>query len=132
LVEERGPQPYASSYCNDMAKRLNQEFQEPNNSQIKALTQDEQQKLHSINNERIDEANYCSVDSDCVNIGSICPYGCRILINRKHDKELCEVLSKASRCSFMCSGSGIVKCKNYKCAYIDKRPLYQLERTGTQ
>ena len=36
----------------------------------------------------ISRANYCAADSDCVDIGPQCPYGCNLMVNKNERQRI--------------------------------------------
>ncbi len=66
--------------------------------------------------EEIDVANHCTVASDCANAGSVCPFGCFILVNKAEVAHIQELLRDwHSNCAFDCLPLGEVICKNGEC-----------------
>lgn len=112
------------NYCQKLSELPVIEHQDPEDAAEETIAKDDTQ-LHSKNIERISKANFCTEDADCVNIGPICPYGCEILVNRIYEKELCKILTKASRCYYMCTQVGVVKCEASKCSFV-KTPLSEI------
>ncbi len=114
------PDPYQSRKdvkCEGWRKVYSNEFV----SDEKCLLLEEQIK------EKIEQANYCDEDSDCIIINKIvCPFGCYFLFNKNVDvTEIWEDFEKYSqncpKCVFDCMVTPQVediKCKNNKCVDI--------------
>jgi len=66
----------------------------------------------------IARANYCSVDSDCVDIGPSCPAGCVIPVNKREEARMRAVVAADASCVYTCSPpGGSLKCIAGKCGY---------------
>ena len=64
----------------------------------------------------IDEANYCNTSDDCINIGSACPFGCNIVVNKDKASEIKEKISNyPSTCMYQCVASDPIECVSNKC-----------------
>ncbi|SRR6056297_2214291 len=67
----------------------------------------------------IEEANYCEIDSDCVDAGGKCPFGCYIYINKNEVDKISQLIqSYNSKCIYGCVSSSTVVCKNKKCKEV--------------
>jgi len=70
---------------------------------------------NKINN-LINESKSCNVDSDCVLIGSRCPFGCYQAININNSEEVkSAIYSYKSNCVYGCIECESVKCINNTC-----------------
>lgn len=58
----------------------------------------------------IEKANYCNFKEDCVNIGSVCPFGCDILVNKNEAKRISGLIGAFQDCTF-----GVCKFCDYMC-----------------
>ena len=68
---------------------------------------------------RIDAANYCTVASDCVNVGSKCPFGCAIIVNAAEADEIEALVDDYdSNCMYDCMGLDGIECLAGKCEGI--------------
>ncbi|MFW6025004.1 MAG: hypothetical protein ACOCRX_01550 [Candidatus Woesearchaeota archaeon] len=68
---------------------------------------------------KIEKANYCEVDSDCVYIDSKCPFGCHIYVNEKESKEISNLIeSYESKCVYGCISCEDVICQDNKCQEV--------------
>ncbi|MBN1941478.1 MAG: hypothetical protein JW772_04830 [Candidatus Diapherotrites archaeon] len=72
--------------------------------------------------QRLAVTNYCDSAEDCVNIGSYCPFGCHILVNKKEADALLNLIdlyysseSSGPVCIYECTAPGKISCKNRKC-----------------
>lgn len=66
--------------------------------------------------DEIDAANHCTDASDCVDAGSVCPFGCFILVNKAEVGHIRALLADwHSNCAFDCAPLGNVICKSGKC-----------------
>lgn len=75
-------------------------------------------KEKNIKNEII-KANYCEEDSDCVNVGSKCPFGCWIYVNKNEVEKISNLIDKYnSNCVYGCLLCDNVKCEDKKCVAI--------------
>lgn len=74
---------------------------------------------------KIDEANYCNNDNECVNIGAICPFGCSIYVNHNEVDNIKQIINKfrkikKNNCEYMCGIiPGDIKCINNKCKFVE-------------
>lgn len=67
----------------------------------------------------IQEANYCEVDSDCVDVGGKCPFGCYIYVNKNETEKISKLInSYESECIYDCLYCPSVSCENNKCKEI--------------
>ena len=66
--------------------------------------------------QELTEANYCETASDCVDIGSKCPFDCYILVNTAEaDRMKIKVESFPSQCQYSCVAIQGVECVQNKC-----------------
>lgn len=64
----------------------------------------------------IEAANYCDFESDCVDVGGKCPFGCYILVNKdKADYIKALVEDYDSLCVYSCIQTYGAVCANNKC-----------------
>ena len=64
----------------------------------------------------IDKANYCNVDSDCVDAGGKCPFGCGVYVNKDEVNHISKLIeSFHSRCIYDCVFCRKIICENNKC-----------------
>ncbi len=69
------------------------------------------------------EANYCETESDCVLIGSKCPFDCYIYVNAAEaDAMRAKVDAFQSTCEYSCLQSFGVTCQNNVCQPILPEP----------
>lgn len=67
----------------------------------------------------IEEANYCEVDSDCVDAGGKCPFGCYVYVNKNEVDKISKLIqSYDSKCIYGCVSSSTVVCENRKCKEV--------------
>ncbi len=65
---------------------------------------------------KLDQANYCEVEEDCVNLGNKCPFGCYIYVNKNEEEEMKNLLdSFKSKCVYGCEQCLEVDCLSGKC-----------------
>ena len=68
---------------------------------------------------RIEQANYCTVASDCVDIGGKCPFGCYILVNVAEADEIEKLVDEYhSNCMYSCMAIAGIECTAGKCEVI--------------
>lgn len=73
----------------------------------------------SIIENKIDEANYCEKDSDCVDAGSKCPFGCYNYVNKDEVDQIKELIEGYnSKCVYSCLSCPSVICNNSKCREV--------------
>lgn len=64
----------------------------------------------------IEKANYCSIDSDCVDIGGKCPFGCYIYVNRNEAERISQLVeSFESKCVYGCVSCSQLTCAEGRC-----------------
>ncbi|MFP4189542.1 MAG: hypothetical protein ACLFSL_00720, partial [Candidatus Woesearchaeota archaeon] len=64
-------------------------------------------------------ANYCETDSDCVDAGGKCPFGCYVYVNKDKVEQISKLIqSYDSRCVYGCVSESEVVCENNKCKEI--------------
>ena len=92
---------------------------------IKGLEKEGCNALVSRVKDRINQSNYCSMDSDCIMVEEFnCPFGCYNLVNKGADlTEIREGVKKYGRncplCEYDCSippDAGEIRCVQGKCA----------------
>lgn len=67
----------------------------------------------------IEKANYCEVDSDCVDAGGKCPFGCYVYVNKNEVRQISELIqSYDSNCVYGCVMCPTAICENNKCKEI--------------
>jgi len=67
----------------------------------------------------IEKANYCEVDSDCVDAGGKCPFGCYVYVNKNEVEQISKLIeSYDSRCIYSCVSLSEVVCENNRCKEI--------------
>jgi len=74
--------------------------------------------------DEIEEARACTADEDCVEVGSVCPFGCSIAVNRAHEDRIGELLdSYESDCTYACAAIDRIECVANTCmAVIGETP----------
>jgi hypothetical protein len=76
-----------------------------------------------IINEEIDDANYCTVDADCVDAGGKCPFGCYAYVNAAEvDKIRGLIQGFKSNCEYGCIGCPTAVCQEGKCKEVCDLP----------
>jgi hypothetical protein len=64
----------------------------------------------------IEKANYCVVDSNCVDAGGKCPFGCYVYVNEKEVEQISKLIqSYDSNCIYGCVSETKVICEDNKC-----------------
>lgn len=67
----------------------------------------------------INKANYCEMDSDCVDAGGKCPFGCYVYVNKNEIKKISHLIqSYDSKCVYSCASYPTVICESKKCVEI--------------
>ena len=67
----------------------------------------------------IEKANYCEVDSDCVDAGGKCPFGCYAYVNKNEVEQISKLIqSYDSKCVYSCVSPSEVICENKKCKEV--------------
>lgn len=67
----------------------------------------------------INKANYCTTDSDCVDAGSKCPFGCYAYVNKAEAGKIAELInSYDSKCIYSCLACPTAICENNKCKEV--------------
>ena len=73
-------------------------------------------------NRKIEKANYCEKDSDCIVINFGCPFGCGSYINKNEEKglrwyvDISRVIHPLyNLCEYLCIGPPIPRCENNIC-----------------
>jgi hypothetical protein len=77
-------------------------------------------KIKELNiKSKIEKANYCEIDSDCVDVGGKCPFGCYIYVNKNEVSEISSLVeSFDSNCVYGCLACPTVTCENKKCKEV--------------
>ena len=86
----------------------------------------EAQKVSNIRQE-IEKAKYCDEDSDCVDAGGKCPFGCYAYVNKNEVSRIGQLIdSFNSKCVYGCISCPTAVCENKKCmAECEDGKLYQ-------
>jgi hypothetical protein len=71
--------------------------------------------------EAIENANHCMVAEDCVNVGSICPFGCDIVVHESEADAIESLINdyldhQRSQCNYGCPATGSIVCEQQVCA----------------
>jgi len=67
----------------------------------------------------IEKANYCKIDSDCVDAGGKCPFGCYVYVNKNEVNNISKLLeSFNSKCVYGCVSCPAATCENNKCKEV--------------
>lgn len=67
----------------------------------------------------IEKAKYCEVDSDCVDAGGKCPFGCYNYVNKNEVEQISKLIqSYDSNCMYQCVPLSEVICENNKCKEV--------------
>lgn len=75
-------------------------------------------KESSIKSEII-KANYCDVDSDCVDAGGKCPFDCYVYVNKNEVDRISTLIeSFDSKCVYGCILCQSAVCENSKCEVV--------------
>lgn len=70
----------------------------------------------------IDKANYCELNSDCVDAGGKCPFGCYVFVNKNEVEKISKLIEEYySKCVYGCVGNISAYCENRKC--VEANPL---------
>jgi hypothetical protein len=71
--------------------------------------------------QRIEDANYCEVAEDCVDVGSHCPFGCNILVNVEEADGIDRALERRREtCLYECAApAGEIVCAQGECVYAE-------------
>lgn len=68
---------------------------------------------------KIEKANYCSVDSDCIDAGGKCPFDCYVYVNKNEANKITELIeSFDSKCIYNCISCQTAICENNKCKAV--------------
>lgn len=69
--------------------------------------------------ERLGDARSCSSKSDCISIGSKCPFGCGLSVRKERAGELQRIVeSYESGCTYKCKAVAGVDCLQGKCIAV--------------
>ena len=67
----------------------------------------------------INSANYCEIDSDCIDAGSKCPFGCYAYVNKNEVARIFEMINSFdSKCVYSCLACPIAICEDKKCKEV--------------
>ncbi|MGV8152290.1 MAG: hypothetical protein ACP5OG_04350 [Candidatus Nanoarchaeia archaeon] len=67
----------------------------------------------------MEKANYCELDSDCVNAGGKCPFGCYAYVNKNEVEKISKLISSYnSKCVYGCLLCPSAVCENKKCKEV--------------
>lgn len=70
----------------------------------------------------IERANFCQKDGDCAIVGSKCPFGCNIVVNKDHADRIGFIMeSYKSNCIYNCVAAE-PKCVNRRCKTVFSNP----------
>lgn len=72
----------------------------------------------------IDAANYCDTEEDCVDLGTICPFDCYILVNESEAEEVQSLIDdflkhQKMTCNYDCVAFDKIACEDGSCAMSD-------------
>ncbi len=71
--------------------------------------------------QEIDKARVCAADEDCVNVGSKCPFGCYVVVNKKDAESIRSLLKDYKEvCAYDCMALDKITCKDKQCTAITK------------
>ncbi|MBI2971833.1 MAG: hypothetical protein HYY37_05430 [Candidatus Aenigmarchaeota archaeon] len=71
--------------------------------------------------EQINRSNYCAAEADCVDIGSKCPFGCHILVNKNEAAKVTALVNEyTSNCIYSCVETAGMRCFNSRCESIPR------------
>lgn len=65
----------------------------------------------------IAQANTCERAEDCANVGTYCPYGCNILVNKSQASRIRALLEANNKntCQYDCIALASIACENKIC-----------------
>ena len=71
----------------------------------------------------IDKANHCKIVADCKDLGSHCPFGCNVLVNKLETNNVQKLIeqynqSTSQKCAYDCLSIKKIKCIGSKCTAI--------------
>ena len=67
----------------------------------------------------IKKANYCQIDSDCVDAGGKCPFGCYAYVNKNEVEKISNLIqSFDSKCVYGCVSCPTPICLDGKCKEV--------------
>ena len=67
----------------------------------------------------IEKANYCESDSDCIDAGGKCPFGCYIYVNKNEVEKISQLIkSYESECVYGCVSCPTAICEGKKCKEV--------------
>lgn len=67
-------------------------------------------------NQAIEQAQYCEVKSDCVQVDAKCPFGCNVFVNKREVERIQTFIdSHESRCAYVCVALKSYDCVNNRC-----------------
>lgn len=67
----------------------------------------------------INAANTCTVDADCAEVGSVCPFGCHISVNKAESARIQALLETyPSDCAYSCIAIDRIECISNRCMAV--------------
>ncbi len=76
----------------------------------------------SVIKTEIEKSNYCDVDSDCVDAGGKCPFGCWVYVNKNEVDKISQLIkSFDTTCVYDCVYCPTAICTNHKCNEVCKQ-----------
>lgn len=71
----------------------------------------------------IEQANYCQIPADCVDVGSVCPFDCHILVHSTQADRITGLLDDyQSTCAYSCVATTGVDCVHNECVVLTEQP----------
>ncbi len=71
---------------------------------------------HDYINHEIKNAKACTKDTDCISVGSKCPFGCSIVVNKTESYRIGSLVDNYStNCAYDCLPPDKVVCENKMC-----------------
>lgn len=72
---------------------------------------------------RLEAANTCEVPEDCVDLGSVCPFGCNLLVNVDKADDLRKALASFTEdglqtCTLDCETPTSLDCDRFECVPV--------------
>ena len=72
---------------------------------------------------RLEAANHCQVPSDCVDLGSFCPFGCNQVVHVDEAPALRQALTKfledgRDTCPLDCEPVAAIRCDAFRCVPV--------------
>jgi len=74
-------------------------------------------KMKELNiKSQIKKANYCEINSDCIDAGGKCPFGCYVYVNKNEVDKISNLIqSFNSKCVYGCISNSTVICEDNVC-----------------